>query len=327
MGCGKSKTAAGANGSYLLVNPKVEKRVERGQYREDGGTTTLSVAAVSMQGWRKTMEDVCFFRCNDVGICMLGVFDGHSGAAASKFASENLLGCIQTTAEWGRGDIKGACTKGFIACDAAIRSQGITAGTTAVLGFVLPEKIIVANCGDSRAVLSRAGKQLPMSIDHKPSRKCEVRRIQRCGGTVDYSDPSWPRIICPPNKMSIACSRALGDHDFKTAESSPEEQIVSCCPEFYERDRSIEDELLLLGTDGIWDVMTSPEVVGLMSVRSQKQDIGAAASDLIDCCFSRGSMDNMTLVAIDLRQNQKLAEVGAEEVEVLELKEGSSYLS
>jgi protein phosphatase 2C len=40
-------------------------------------------------------------------------------------------------------------------------------GSTAVVAVVTPDKIIVANCGDSRAVLCRNGKAVPLSNDHK----------------------------------------------------------------------------------------------------------------------------------------------------------------
>lgn len=40
-------------------------------------------------------------------------------------------------------------------------------GSTAVVAIVTPEKIVVANCGDSRAVLCRNGKAFPLSSDHK----------------------------------------------------------------------------------------------------------------------------------------------------------------
>ncbi|GMP89476.1 hypothetical protein CsSME_00041031 [Camellia sinensis var. sinensis] len=40
-------------------------------------------------------------------------------------------------------------------------------GSTAVVAIVTPDKIIVANCGDSRAVLCRTGKAIPLSNDHK----------------------------------------------------------------------------------------------------------------------------------------------------------------
>ena len=40
-------------------------------------------------------------------------------------------------------------------------------GSTAVVAVVTPEKIVVSNCGDSRAVLCRNGVAIPLSSDHK----------------------------------------------------------------------------------------------------------------------------------------------------------------
>ena len=40
-------------------------------------------------------------------------------------------------------------------------------GSTAVVAVVTPEKIVVSNCGDSRAVLCRNGVAIPLSVDHK----------------------------------------------------------------------------------------------------------------------------------------------------------------
>lgn len=42
-------------------------------------------------------------------------------------------------------------------------------GSTAVVAVVTPYNIVVANCGDSRAVLCRSGKAIPLSTDHKVS--------------------------------------------------------------------------------------------------------------------------------------------------------------
>lgn len=44
-----------------------------------------------------------------------------------------------------------------------------TVGTTAVAALIGGGRIIVANCGDSRAVLSRGGEAVPLSTDHKVS--------------------------------------------------------------------------------------------------------------------------------------------------------------
>lgn len=40
-------------------------------------------------------------------------------------------------------------------------------GSTAVVAVVTPDKIVVSNCGDSRAVLCRNGVAIPLSSDHK----------------------------------------------------------------------------------------------------------------------------------------------------------------
>lgn len=42
-------------------------------------------------------------------------------------------------------------------------------GSTAVVAVVSVDKIVVANCGDSRAVLCRKGVPVPLSSDHKAS--------------------------------------------------------------------------------------------------------------------------------------------------------------
>lgn len=42
-----------------------------------------------------------------------------------------------------------------------------TVGSTAVVALVCASHIIVANCGDSRAVLCRGKEPMPLSVDHK----------------------------------------------------------------------------------------------------------------------------------------------------------------
>lgn len=41
------------------------------------------------------------------------------------------------------------------------------AGSTAVVAVITPQHIVVANCGDSRAVLCRDRTTVPLSCDHK----------------------------------------------------------------------------------------------------------------------------------------------------------------
>ena len=43
------------------------------------------------------------------------------------------------------------------------------------------KKLYVANAGDSRCVLARGGKTIPLSFDHKPDNEEEKNRIEKAG--------------------------------------------------------------------------------------------------------------------------------------------------
>lgn len=60
-----------------------------------------------------------------------------------------------------------------------------TDGTTAVVAVIHGRRLFVANAGDSRCiVVQRGGKVKPMSVDHKPNREDEEKRIVQLGGKV-----------------------------------------------------------------------------------------------------------------------------------------------
>ena len=88
------------------------------------------------------------------------------------------------------GRIGQACAEGFLAFDSALRElpdfklgQNYS-GATACVCFITHEHLIIANCGDSRAVLCTGGKSRDLSRDHKPSNEEERRRIEAAGGKV-----------------------------------------------------------------------------------------------------------------------------------------------
>ncbi|XP_022967975.1 probable protein phosphatase 2C 75 isoform X2 [Cucurbita maxima] len=75
-------------------------------------------------------------------------------------------------------------------------------GSTAVVAVLTPDHIVVANCGDSRAVLCRGGRAIPLSNDHKPDRIDELARIEAAGGQVIFIDGARVKGI-------LAMSRAI----------------------------------------------------------------------------------------------------------------------
>jgi len=80
------------------------------------------------------------------------------------------------------------------------------AGCTATVLLISRTEMICANAGDSRTVLSKGGRAIDMSEDHKPELATELSRIQRSGGFVEDG-----RV----NGM-LALSRALGDFEYKS---------------------------------------------------------------------------------------------------------------
>eukprot|EP00249_Psilotum_nudum_P018255 c26715_g1_i1 orf=330-1544(+) len=155
------------------------------------------------------------------GFHFFGVYDGHGGVQAAQFCRDHLHRAlaeeihVMTSAitpqsfsavdswqeQWEKA--MNAC---FLRMDVEIgggvyqkgeqsKREGIleccvepiapeTVGSTAVVAVVGTSWIIVANCGDSRAVLSRRGHAIALSVDHKPDRADEMMRIEAAGGRV-----------------------------------------------------------------------------------------------------------------------------------------------
>lgn len=103
---------------------------------------------------------------------------------------------------------------------------------------------MVANVGDSRAVLSRGGTAVDLSVDHKPEDALEKARVEAAGGHVSEDG----RV-----NGGLNLSRALGDHCYKTnAELPVEAQLISPVPDIKVEQITDDDTLLVVACDGIW---------------------------------------------------------------------------
>lgn len=190
-----------------------------------------------------------------------------------------------------------AMKQAFIKTDAEFATDECSAlvGSTAVVALVGGTKYCIANCGDSRAVLYRGGKAMQLTDDHKPEREDEAERVEKAGGQVLYWNGHRVMGV-------LAMSRAIGDHMLRPyVIPEPEVTIVS---------RHAEDELLLLASDGLWDVMNNQEASSLAArCLKRAQERGAsrkaaariAASVLTRAAMDRGSKDNITVVIVDLQ--------------------------
>ncbi|PWZ16323.1 putative protein phosphatase 2C 13 [Zea mays] len=93
----------------------------------------------------------------------------------------------------------------------AFRDDGSTASTAILVG----DRLYVANVGDSRAVIPKAGKAMALSEDHKPNRIDERKRIENACvlsfGLVGWKGVS--HIIWPHDRMRGVDRMVLGRKD------------------------------------------------------------------------------------------------------------------
>eukprot|EP00617_Octactis_speculum_P014926 CAMPEP_0185749958 /NCGR_PEP_ID=MMETSP1174-20130828/8656_1 /TAXON_ID=35687 /ORGANISM="Dictyocha speculum, Strain CCMP1381" /LENGTH=479 /DNA_ID=CAMNT_0028426283 /DNA_START=192 /DNA_END=1631 /DNA_ORIENTATION=+ len=177
----------------------------------------------------------------------------------------------------------------------------IRAGCTSVVGVVVERTIWVANAGDSRAVLCRAGRALPLSDDHKPQHDTELRRIEAAGGFVNAAG----RV-----NGNLNLSRSIGDLKYKQAPVTPAEQMITAEPDIRKIDFTPEDAFIILACDGIWDCMTNQEACDFVSKHLEEgmspMKISEAAFDHCISFDPRRTSglggDNMTCVIVTLHE-------------------------
>ncbi|XP_015607488.1 probable protein phosphatase CG10417 [Cephus cinctus] len=182
---------------------------------------------------------------------------------------------------------------------------GSDSGCTAVVAILQGNELYVANAGDSRCVLCRDGQALELSLDHKPEDQPEMQRIVKAGGKVTADG----RV-----NGGLNLSRALGDHAYKqNIELPAQEQMISALPDV--RHTTIDpekDEFMILACDGIWNFMSSQDVIQFVRTRLLQgyKNISHICEELFDHCLAPDTLgdgtgcDNMTAVIVQFKSSQ-----------------------
>ncbi|KAI1136152.1 PP2C-domain-containing protein [Hypoxylon sp. FL0543] len=290
-----------------LSEPVVDKASDKGE------DDRLIYGVSAMQGWRISMEDAhCTVldlltpqgddekKVHPSRLSFFGVFDGHGGDKVAQFAGKNIHDILKKQDTFKAGNYEQSLKDTFLATDRAILSdpqyEEEVSGCTACCGLITSDKIYIANAGDSRSVLGVKGRAKPLSFDHKPQNEGEKARITAAGGFVDFGRVNG----------NLALSRAIGDFEFKkSAELSPEQQIVTAYPDVVSHDISDDDEFLVIACDGIWDCQSSQAVVEFVRRGiAAKQDLDKICENMMDNCLASNSetggvgCDNMTMIIV-----------------------------
>jgi protein phosphatase 1L len=234
-------------------------------------------------------------------IGLFGVFDGHNGSDAAKYVQRHLFHNLLMNLD--SDNIHIAITRAYQQTDRNLRRLQVnnfwSSGSTACTAVLLRERLIIANVGDSRAVICKGGNAVALSTDHKPNRADERQRIEEAGGVL-MCDHTWivgDLVTLPKTNIWVTCaaqlSRAFGDSKFKPHKVIADTEI---------EEDTIEEgvDFRVLATAGPWNVVSNQEAVSMVqSIPDAKE----AARFLIEEAFGRGSNDNITCVVVRFHHN------------------------
>ncbi|KAI9345530.1 phosphatase 2C-like domain-containing protein [Obelidium mucronatum] len=216
------------------------------------------------------------------------IFDGHAGKTAAEWCGVNLHKTLNDLiVEKPTTPIPELLNEAFVRTDAQLASRKLSSGCTAIVAFTRIETrggerkrvLYTANVGDARAVLSRNGKALRLSYDHKGTDPHETQRIMESGGFVVNGRVNGV----------LAVTRALGDVTMK--------DYILGNPYTTETVLSETDDLLILACDGVWDVCTDQDAITFVN-DSSRSDVQTASDDLLEYALEKFSTDNLSVMVV-----------------------------
>ncbi|KAG8084435.1 hypothetical protein GUJ93_ZPchr0010g8412 [Zizania palustris] len=228
-----------------------------------------------------------------------GVFDGHGGPDAAAYMKRHAMMFLFENSEFPQASqvdetfiqsVENSVRRAFLQADLALADDldiSHSSGTTALMAVVFGRQLLVANAGDCRAVLCRRGMAMEMSRDHRENYAEESERVAASGG---YIEDGYLNGV-------LSVTRALGDWDMKLPDGSTSPLIAE--PEICQTVLTDDDEFLIMGCDGIWDVMTSQHAVSIVrrGLR-QHDDPERCARELVMEAKRLETADNLTVIII-----------------------------
>ena len=252
---------------------------------------------------------------------IFAVFDGHGpcGEKLSNYTQQTLMTSVSDALIMGSpGSRDKALRDAFRNCDLACREHDALtgnkaefdaygSGTTATVVLITGRTLTVASVGDSRCIMgiekkSNSGryKCIELTRDHSCERKDERARIIKAGGVVKRLQGDIPFRVFLKGKShpGLAMTRAIGDASGEGAGIIPIPEIWS---RKLESDRSGMKSFIVIASDGVWEFLTSKEVVEIISKFSS--DSAQAAVDAVVktalerwTTFSPHAIDDITCI-------------------------------
>ena len=191
-------------------------------------------------------------------------------------------------------------------------------GTTCNLLFQIGRYFICSNTGDSRCLLFKSSlldkkknEIENFSYDHKPILEKEKKRIDKLGGcvhqTIDYEGEfTGPYRVWVKDEEypGIAVSRSIGDN-------VAEKIGVISDPDFIIKSFESSFNYCVLGSDGVWDVLTGKDLINLICPFFEILDGEGAAKRVVDEAIKlwgkKGKLrDDITCIVVFLNLPQSM---------------------
>lgn len=224
-----------------------------------------------------------------------GIGGHRAGEVAAELAVNHIMQVVaKSDARHIRKTIEEAVTESSdaIAAHSASNENLKGMGATCVIAWIIGDKLYTGYVGDSRIYLMRSGRIQQLTVDHSwvqeaiekgiltPEQAREhpnVHVIRRYLGSPEPPDPDF----------RLKFFDGEGDHQAEV------NQGVQLLP----------DDILLLCSDGLTDLVWNDEILETVRTRSSLRE---AAKALIDLANSRGGHDNTTIVLISVPSDFKL---------------------
>ncbi|XVF62463.1 hypothetical protein PTKIN_Ptkin09bG0009800 [Pterospermum kingtungense] len=255
---------------------KLVPRIRSGSYADIGMRRSMEDEHIRIDDLSSHLGSI--FKPSLIPSAFYAVFDGHGGPDAAAYIKRNAT------------KLEDSHRKAFLLADLALASESSVSGScgaTVLTALVLGRHLLVANAGDCRAVLCRKGVAVEMSQDHRPSFLPERKRVEELGGYIDDGYLNG----------YLAVTRALGDWDLKFPLGSASPLIAE--PDVRQIVLTEDDEFMVIGCDGIWDVMSSQFAVSLVRRGLRRHDDPEkCAKELVNEASRLNSSDNLTAIVI-----------------------------
>ena len=166
-------------------------------------------------------------------------------------------------------------------------------GTTFNCIFVFGPNIVICNVGDSRAILSSSNnfKDITkLSRDHKPTDPQEKARLLKRNARIEQSKNEEGEAYGPmrvwlqnEDQPGLAMTRSIGDIVGAQIGITWKPYVV------YKQLPSNEEHIIVIGTDGLWDVLSNSEVMTIIKKHWTSRGIEKASNELLQEAVKRWS--------------------------------------